>query len=552
MKANDKSMIRINKSMVRGLRGGERGQGVFGFLLLFAIGFLAVGALVIDAGRLYYAYQQLVSQTQEAALAAGMALGSVPTTDTQAQAISYVKAAATTYSGQTGDLNNLTASPLTNVTITATPTCLAGSSTLILPPCTASLASDNAVTVTETATVPTTFAKLLGVNSWNISSSATASAKGGYNGPYNLAIIVDSTESMGDTDSDSQCGGTRISCALAGVQVLLNSLSPCYPGSTSGCGTATTSNVDVYSVKGLTTGTLTSYAQTGTEPAYNVTNAVDEVALFTFPGLTAVTQAQNDFACPTVNPLITPYNNGPVYQIVPFSSDYRASDTATTLNTSSDLVKAVGGAPSCGKGMGTPGGQATYYAGAIYAAQANLVANARPNTKNVIVILSDGQASASDGGTSSKGPAYLTSSVAGCTVKAPSSGDNLAGCVTGFTSTDECAAAVTAAQAAAMASGTNANNVTYGGTTIYSVAYGAEASATAQCPSLSPCETMEDMALNAGSTTPYMQNFFSDYTATKSSGTCISNARPTSNLNQIFQEISYDLTAARLIPNNTM
>jgi len=42
-----------------------------------------------------------------------------------------------------------------------------------------------------------------------------------------VAIIVDTTRSMTDTDTDSNCNNTRISCALAGVQVLLNSLSPC-------------------------------------------------------------------------------------------------------------------------------------------------------------------------------------------------------------------------------------------------------------------------------------------------------------------------------------
>jgi len=182
--------------------------------------------------------------------------------------------------------------------------------------------------------------------------------------------------------------------------------------------------------------------------------------------------------------------------------------------------------------MGAPGGEGTFYAATIYAAQASLVANARPNTKNVIVILSDGDATA----TTTEG------------LKSPTPAPTWA-----YTATNECTQAVTAAQAAAMASGTNANGVTYEGTTIYTVAYGAEATGcTGDTITPSPCDTMENMALNAGSTTPYAQNFFSDYTATGSSGTCISNARPTSNLNQIFQEISYDLTAARLIPNNTM
>jgi hypothetical protein len=47
-------------------------------------------------------------------------------------------------------------------------------------------------------------------------------------------------------------------------------------------------------------------------------------------------------------------------------------------------------------------------------------------------------------------------------------------------------------------------------------------------------------------------NFFSDYTATGGTSSCISAARPTSNLNEIFTEIAQDLTVSRLIPNNTL
>lgn len=47
------------------------------------------------------------------------------------------------------------------------------------------------------------------------------------------------------------------------------------------------------------------------------------------------------------------------------------------------------------------------------------------------------------------------------------------------------------------------------------------------------------------------QYFFSDYTASQGSGTCISAAQPTSSLNQIFTQIAGDMTVGRLIPNNT-
>ena len=42
------------------------------------------------------------------------------------------------------------------------------------------------------------------------------------------------------------------------------------------------------------------------------------------------------------------------------------------------------------------GGQSTFFAGALFAAQAYLAANSRPNAQNVIILLSDGDA---NGGT---------------------------------------------------------------------------------------------------------------------------------------------------------
>ena len=61
----------------------------------------------------------------------------------------------------------------------------------------------------------------------------------------------------------------------------------------------------------------------------------------------------------------------PLYQIVGFANDYRASDTAATLTAGSNIVKAT--AQGC---LGTPGGLGTYYADAITAAQTALVAAA--------------------------------------------------------------------------------------------------------------------------------------------------------------------------------
>ena len=94
---------------------------------------------------------------------------------------------------------------------------------------------------------------------------------------------------------------------------------------------------------------------------------------------------------PTYTPAATP-----TYQIVNFSSDYRTSDTATSLNTSSNLVIAAGGKTGC-TGLQAIGGQGTYYAGVIYSAENLLLAQqaAYPGTQNALIILSDGDANAS-------------------------------------------------------------------------------------------------------------------------------------------------------------
>ncbi len=463
-----------NESIVRRRCNGQRGQMTM-MLVVSLVALLAAAGLVTDIDHLYYGYQELLAATQSAALAGG----SVLSNDTAAQAI----ATATQYSALSGNLNAF--SNLTNVTmVTGYP--LVECLTTLGISCVASPANANAITVSQNASVPITFLRVLGLTSLPITATATASARGGSGGPYNVEVILDTTRSMNDTDSDSQCGHSRISCALTGIQVLLNTLSPC-PAGLSNCGSATP----------------TETATVGT----NVANPVDEVGLMVFPGLTSTSQVPDDYTCPTTNPAITSYNNSPVYQIIALSSDYRASDTASSLNTKSDVVIASDG--GCSSGLAAPGGEGTFYAGVIDAAQAQLVADARPNTKNVMIVLSDGDATA----TSSQ----------------------MAGSATSYPATQECHQAITEAQKATAA-----------GTTIYSVAYGAEASGcpTDTSPTITPCQTMKQIASSP-------QNFFSDYTATGGTNSCVSASRPTSNLNAIFQEIGEDLTAARLIPNKT-
>jgi hypothetical protein len=245
---------------------------------------------------------------------------------------------------------------------------------------------------------------------------------------------------------------------------------------------------------------------------------VDRVSLFTFPAVTTATVA-NDYNCSGNSPAIVGYTYpalpaSATYQIIGFSSDYRTSGTAGTLNTSSNLVDAVGGKSGC-----TPlqaiGGKSTYYAQVIRMAQASLAAqlSANPNSQNVLVILSDGDAEAS----STDMPGASTSSKVYMSTK------------------QECHQAITEAVAAATA-----------GTRVYTVAYGATSSGctTDSSPSITPCQTMQQMA----SSPAY---FFSDYTASQGNGSCVSASQPVTGLSGIFTVILQDLTGAKLVPNGT-
>jgi hypothetical protein len=474
---------------------------------LLMAGILGMGGLVLDVGQLFYSFNELQASTNAAALAGAQSLP-----NTTAAAV------ATTYSSVSGNLN---AHPnLPNVTMGPGYPKLECLKTLTNEsiPCVAP-ANANAVGVQQQVAVRTYFAGLFGMPSIKLTATATAGMRGGATPPYNVAIIVDTTASMKNTDSSSGCNNTRISCALTGVRTLLSELSPC-SSSAATCGAATNRNV---------------------------ANSVDRVSLFAFPNMTWVT-APNDYGCSGTTPTTEPYTfpsptatslatmpytvtttsrNGPTttttyqmtYQILDFSSDYRNSDTTASLNTASNLVMAVGGKSGCTP-MAAPGGEGTYYAGVIYAAQAALVAEqvANPGSQNVIILLSDGNASASQ--------SQLATGTTSTTV-ATNSG-------TYPSWINECQQAVTAAQAATTA-----------GTRVYTVAYGATATGCGtDSTSITPCQTMQRSASSAAT-------FFSDYTATGGSSNCVSAARPTTNLSQIFTEVAGDFTTPRLIPNDT-
>jgi len=352
------------------------------------------------------------------------------------------------------------------------------------------------IQVTQVATVPTYFIQALSAfgvktaTSLTIGATSTATLQSGKPTQVNVAMVVDTTASMGSQDSDANCNNTRIYCALEGVQTLLQGLAPCTASST----------------------------QSNCSP-------FDQVSLFTFPTVTANT-ASNDTTCPSTNPTIVPYTtptagaswNAPTgsagtYQITGYLSDYSSTNQqGGSLNSASGLSVATGAGGGNCKGMQTPGGDGTYYAGVIYAAQSSLMAAqaANPGSENIMIILSDGDAN--------------STRIANGTH---------AGNVYGSLD-DQCQQAITAAQFA-----------TGQGTSVYTIAYGAGSSGCSTDKSgplagISPCTAMQDMASAPA-------DFYSDATASQNQGQCSASAALP--LDSIFSNIAAKFTSARLIPN---
>jgi hypothetical protein len=467
--------------------------------LVVLIGF---AALVFDIGRVYVAQQQLKAAVNSAALAAGQDLPNA----------TNAYNAALSYSGATGKKNaiggyGVTAGPpaVTFVCASHAPNYASGtcptdtSSTSCQPsgaqsPQPAGATTCNAIRVKETATVQTTLASLF-LPSFTISASTTAAARGGAVHPLNVEVILDNTGSMGNSCSAAVPGISSpdlLDCAKAGVRALLQALWPCN-SSLSSCGTAT--------------------ANSGGQLGANVAAPVDEVGLLVFPAMTgnppSATILNKEVNCnsgssfSTIYPPWTTYTYPAAipagdkylgYQAVGLSSDYRPSVANTTLSsTTSNVVEGVdwgqcaGGAYPGGDyyGLKRIGGQGSYLAGAITEAQNLLNVNPRPGTTNAIIVLSDGQ------------------------LNKPS----------GFTDNNPCHSAVWAAQQATAA-----------GTSVYSIAYGADGTACPDSTSITALQTMTQIASNS-------QTFY--------------NQPSGSSLTAAFQQVATDLTDARLIPDCT-
>lgn len=545
-------------STLRLLFNGESGQ-ILPWAAVLVTLFLGMSGLVVDVGHMMVVQHQLQASADAAALAAAETL---PNTT--------YSSVGQTYSAGSGSKNIYTGLAISGGTATITPKCLTTVSNWGAP---CNSTTPNAIAVTQTAVVQTFFAGIFGVKTVTVSATSTAAGKGAVPLPYNVVILVDSTLSMNAYDSN--CGATQMNCALSGVQTLLQSLYPTednvalftFPNVTGGtvsidssCTTSVPSSYTTGSGKSATTTNYNSsgrgssgyyYSMLSQTPYPGVPNAMP----YTFPPIPSDTSG---YAPPSGT-------WGPTYQVVGFSNDFRASNSATSLSATSSLVKAAGGKSGC-QGMqpsNYDGDYGTYYAGAIYAAQAALLAEqaSNPGSKNVMVILGDGDstapnASGSPDSASASMPAdaaHATQSLSSNSYTYPSSWQTSTGFATSNGSypswNGECSQAVDAAQYAATYSGNP--------TMVYTVAYGASTSGCSSDRSygahkgVSPCGALQQMS--TGWSSGIKGYFYSDYNTTGGDTGCqaASKNNQVTSLNQIFQAIATDLTSVRLIPNNT-
>jgi Flp pilus assembly protein TadG len=512
----------FGNSLKRRFVKSQRGQAAV-VIIVTASTMMALAAASVETGHIYYAYQRLVASTNAAALAGASQMPNTTSAST------YV----TKYSSASGGYNATAMLP--NAVATPSYLCLSTVSNTLNVPCTTSSGGTggyNALSVTQSSTIPLWFGGLVGMRQMTLSYTAEAAMAGGSNAPWNIAIIQDTTSSMNDSDGGDQCNGTRITCSLTGIQALLNDLYPCGLGQT--CTTSTT--------------------------------YVDSVSLFVFPAVTGAT-ASDDSSCPTKDPTIVAYTfpdppsnttlpTADTYQVVSFANNYKTTDAATSLNQASGIVIAAGdsGQSNCA-GIQAPGGEGTYYAQVLYAAQAALLVQqaAHPGSQNAIIMLTDGDATSCASNANTAAGACNTKSQLMASEGTLNGTGTKTSNPSGYQSytypsaLGECGQAVLAAQAAANA-----------GTTVYTIGYGAETSGGCTTDATysatvstnggawthgdQPCQAIAAMA-------SAQVNFYSD----DGSG-CQATAPTNQNLTKltaIFRAIVDNMSSPRLIPKGT-
>ena len=576
----------------------QRGQ-TLPFVALGMVALLGVGGLVVDVGQAYVVRSQLQNSANAAALAAS---GYVYTSSSDSVNVSTI---AHLYGAGAGDENAYSGG---TVITTVTPKCLnslmpKGSTCVTGSP-------SNAIQVTNSTTVNTFLMSLFHVPTLTVGATATASIQGVGN-QWNVAIIIDSTGSMAAVDSNCN-SQTEFQCALSGTQAMLEATPPCPSGLTTCSGSGSNIRMSLFtfpnvltSYNGASVPSVSNDINCNGTPATWTNNSAQPIAApytLPIPGAALLGTPNATYMAYTTTSAATTSNKTwtATYQVTPFLSDYYEPSAPGGLNSSSDLVKAVGygSTKGCltytfgvdGTGNGSGFGN-TYFAGAIYEAQAALAAaQSAYGGKNALIFVSDGQANASyyaggsaynngDYGSTTQGthanefpsgpagsevgpnttsnptPAFYTPAT--ITTGTGYANNNGYSALTGTGIYpdwyDQCQQGIQAAQYATSQT-----------TKVFSVAYGSEAqgcnsgwnigltdktlvatgaNASFSLSQLTPCVTMENIASS-------LNTFFSDYNQSGSGSTCQDASHPTVSLNDIFQAIAATFTTPRLLPNN--
>lgn len=590
---------RSERSLTRFLLADDGGQ-ILPWVAVATVVLICTAALVLDVGNAMVAQRELQNATDAVALSAAQSIsGSTTAYSTIGAKYGAAPGEKNAYSNMT--VNPPTITPLCLTTVTSWGVyCASSGGTVTVP---------NAVQVTQTASLNTFFAGVFGKSTLSLSATSTA-ANGAR--PYNIALIVDSTLSMAAPDTNCVVGGvtlTQENCALYGVQQLLLGLNPTYdyvslftfpnfsygnsPAGTvepsTGQFACTTAIPSSYNSISYYNASSQNFGYTPVlYPTNNANNPSDSKGgswggsnpnqpHYQPPWSGVVMDMPYSFPpAPTSTAGYTlPSGNGaPTYQVAGFSQDYIDAGSSS-LNSGSNLVKAVGGASGCG-GLAPgsyDGNYGTYYAGALYAAQSALLAEqaGHADSYNAIIILGDGNSDAPQdtnsfdssspsmpSGNTEAETTYSTSTSLNTAFNMPS-GWSTAGSSGSYPSyKGECGQAVKAAQyAATYTSGGKANN-----TLIFTIAYGALTTSgskscntdvgTGSYSNITPCQTMQKMATQVPGETP-SDYFYSDYNVPGGDSGCTADTNNSGlkAISQIYQAIAGKLWTARLIPNDT-
>ena len=189
------------------LRGLKEQSGQAGpWMALLTVMMIGIVGLVVDVGHAYVCHRELQASTDAASLAGAYAMtlpgATTVTVNSKVDALS-----SATNNGVTGA--NATQN-LPAVTIAPSIRCVTDS-LIVTAPCSASATGYNVIQVVQSSTIPTYFIRVLSAfgiksaQSMTVTTISTATMMAGKAAQVNVAMVLDTTASMGNSDTDINC-----------------------------------------------------------------------------------------------------------------------------------------------------------------------------------------------------------------------------------------------------------------------------------------------------------------------------------------------------------